>query len=179
MKYVDIESRFGDVTLRVTPVPHPWDPEADRPGWDVQLTGHDLDASGVYVEDDEAPQTLVEFCRELADEHKGFDGEKRWESAGGELEIRADHDQVNTTRLYVTLAGGPPPRWSASAELHVDPLRFDRVYKNLELYGDEVLSGEVEAGAEPQRIDPREPRKKIGTPPTRQDPHDQVGDRTA
>ncbi len=170
MKHVDIQSRFGDVVLRVTPVPHPWDPEAQEPAWDVLLTGQDLDVSGVYVDDDEAPQTLVEFCRGLADDHKGFDGERVLQAAGGALTIRADHDHVNTTRLHVTLTGAGAPRWSASAELHVDPFRFDRVATNLELYGGEVRSGEVEPGAEPRRIDPRERRKKIGTPDTQQDP---------
>jgi hypothetical protein len=167
MKHVDIESRFGDVTLRIAPVPHPW--ESSQVAYDVQLTGVILDASDVYVEDNEAPQTLIEFCRGLADDHKGFDGERVWASAGGALKIRADHDQINATRLYVTLTGGPVPPWSAYAELHVDPFRFDRVAINLELFGKELLAGEVEdPTAEPDRIDPRkrsrEPRKKIGTP---------------
>lgn len=167
MKYVDITSRFGDVTLRLTPVPHPWNDS--HVAYDVQLTGVILDASDVYVEADGAPQTLIEFCRELADNHKGFDGERNWESAGGALKIRADHDQINATRLYVTLTGGPVPPWSANAELHVDPFRFDRVAINLELFGAELLAGEVEdPTAEPPRIDPRqrarEPLKKIGTP---------------
>lgn len=167
MKFVDIASRFGDVTLRVTPVPHPWND--GQAAYDVQLTGVNLDASNVFVEDDDAPQTLIEFCRELADNHKGFDGERLWESAGAALKIRADHDQVNATRLYVTLTGGPVPSWSAYAELHVDPFRFDRVATNLELFRNELLAGEVEnPDEEPPRIDPRkrarEPRKKIGTP---------------
>ncbi len=166
MKYVDIASRFGDVTLRVTPVPHPWDPA--QIAYDIQLTAVDLDASGVYMEDAEAPQTLVEFCRELADNHKGFDGEKHWQSIGGGLKIRADHDQINATRLYVQLSAGVVPEWTAYAELHVDPFRFDRVAINLKLFRQELLSGEVEPDGEPQRIDPRkrarEPLKKIGTP---------------
>ena len=167
MKFVDIASRFGDVTLRVTPVPHPWND--GEVAYDVQLTGVILDASSVYVEDDDAPQTLIEFARELADNHKGFDGERIWESAGGALKIRADHDQINATRLYVTLTGGPVPPWSASAELHVDPFRFDRVAINLELFRDELLAGEVEdPHEEPPRIAPRErargPIKRIGTP---------------
>jgi hypothetical protein len=169
MKYVDIASRFGDVTLRVTPVAHPWDTAAARPAFDVQLTAPNLDVSVVAIEDDEAPQTLIAFCRELADEHKGFDYDKRWESLGGDLKIRADHDQINATRLYVTLSGGVVPRWTASAELHVDPLRFDRVAINLGLFGDALIAGEVEdPHAEPQRIDPRqrarEPKRRIGTP---------------
>lgn len=167
MKFIDIASRFGDVTLRLTPVPHPWNDS--QVAYDVQLTGVILDASNVYVEADDAPQTLIEFCRGLADDHKGFDGERTWESAGAALTIRADHDQINATRLYVTLTGGPVPPWSASAELHVDPFRFDRVATNLALFGDELLAGEVEdPTAEPPRIDPRHraagPIKRIGTP---------------
>lgn len=167
MRYVDIESRFGDLILRITPVPHPWND--GQIAYDVQLTGVVLDASNVYIEADDAPQTLVEFCRGLAEDHKGFDGERVWESAGGALKLRADHDQINATRLYVTLTGGPVPPWSASAELHVDPFRFDQVFRNLELFGSELLAGELEdPTAEPPRVDPRkrarEPRKKIGTP---------------
>jgi hypothetical protein len=169
MKYVDIASRFGDVTLRVTPVPHPWDTAATRPAYDVQLTAPTLDASSVAIEDDDAPQTLIEFCRELADDHKGFDFDRHWESLGGDLKIRADHDQINAIRLYVTLSGGVVPRWTAYAEMHVDPGRFDRVAINLGLFGDELINGEVEdPNAEPERIDPRrrarEPLKRIGTP---------------
>ena len=167
MKFIDIASRFGDVTLRLTPVPHPWNDS--QVAYDAQLTGVILDASNVYMEADDAPQTLIEFCRGLADDHKGFDGDRTWESAGGALTIRADHDQINATRLYVTLTGGPVPPWSASAELHVDPFRFDRVATNLALFGDELLAGEVEdPTAEPPRIDPRHraagPIKRIGTP---------------
>jgi len=169
MKYVDIESRFGDVTLRVTPVPHPWDTAAARPAFDAQLTAPNLDVSVVAIEDDDAPQALIGFFRELADNHRGFDFDKHWESLGGDLKIRADHDQINAIRLYVTLSGGVVPRWTASAELHVDPGRFDRVSINLGLFSDELIAGEVEdPHAEPPRIDPRrrarEPRKKIGTP---------------
>lgn len=167
MKHIDIASRFGDVTLRITPVPHPWD--ESQVAYDVQLTGVILDASNVYWEDDDAPQSLQEFARGLADDHKGFDGERTWESAGGALKIRADHDQINATRLYVTLTGGPVPPWNAGAELHVDPFRFDRVAINLELFAKEIVAGEVEdPTAEPARIDPRErargPIKRIGTP---------------
>ncbi len=173
MRYVDIESRFGDVTLRVTPVRHPWDADAGRPAWDVQLTGQDLDASVVAIEDDDAPQALVEFCRELADEQRGFDGEKRWSALGDGVKIRADHDQINTTRLYVTLSGGAVPQWTAYAELHVDPGRFDRVSINLGLFGDELLAGAPAEDGEPERIDPRErargPRKRIGTPGVQKD----------
>lgn len=166
MKHIDIASRFGDVTLRITPVAHPWD--ESQVAYDVQLTGVILDASNVYWEDADAPQTLVEFTRGLADDHKGFDGERTWESAGGALRIRAEHDQINATRVYATLTGGPVPPWSASAELHVDPFRFDRVAINLELFAKELLAGEVDPTAEPPRIDPRErarrPIKRIGTP---------------
>jgi hypothetical protein len=156
MKFVDIASRFGDVVLRVTPVRHPWDPASGKPAYDFQLTGHNLDASGVYVEDPDAPQAITEFFRELDDHHQGFDGEKHWQSAGGTLKLRADHDQINATRLYVTLTGGPTPEWSASAELHVDPRRFDRVTLNLELYGREIYEEEPDENAEPVRIDSRQ-----------------------
>lgn len=167
MKFVDIESRFGDITLRVTPVRHPWDETATTPAWDVQLTAPELDVSGVHVEDPDAPQTLPQFFRELDDNHLGFDGDKHWQSAGGGMKIRADHDQINATRLFVTIVGGVSPQWTVQAELHVDPRRFDRVTLNLELYGGELYGEDFDETAEPVRIDPRqrarEGVRKIGS----------------
>lgn len=173
MKFVDIVSRFGDVTLRITPVRHPWD-ASPAAAWDMQLTGPELDCSSVYVEDSEAPQTLIEYFAELAAEHKGWDGEKSWASAGGDVKLSASHDQVNTTRLNATLTGGVVPRWSVFSEVHVDPFRFDRVYKNLELYIEELHGDEHDDEAEPVRRDPRAiargPIKRIGTPDQEQLP---------
>ena len=77
MKFVDIVSRFGDVTLRVTPVRHPWDTTTKQPAWDMQLTGPDLDCSSVYVEDPESPQTLIEYFVELAEEHRAGTARRR------------------------------------------------------------------------------------------------------
>ena len=156
MLFIDIESRFGDVILRITPVRHPWDTETQKPAWDVQLVAVDLDSSGLYLEDPEAPQALAAFFRELSDNHQGFDGDKHWQSVGGLLKLRADHDQINTTRLYATLTGGVTPEWSAQAELHVDPRRFDQVSRNVELYGGELFGENLDENAEPQRIDPRQ-----------------------
>lgn len=174
MKFVDIVSRFGDTTLRITPMRHPWDTETTQPSWDMQLTGPELDVSSRYVEDPESPQTLPEFCEELAAEHKGWDGEKTWQSAGGDVKLSASHDQINTTRLTATLTGGVVPRWTAISELHVDPLRFDRVAKNLQLYGEELFGEEYDENAEPVRRNPRqiasEPIRRIGTPDQEQLP---------
>ncbi len=168
MKFVDIVSRFGDTTLRITPMRHPWDKETTQPSWDIQLTGPELDVSGRYIEDPASPQTLVEYCEELAAEHKGWDGEKTWQSAGADITLSANHDQVNTTRMTATLRGGVVPHWTASCELHVDPYRFDRVAKNLVLYGDELFGDDYDEDAEPVRRDPREiargPKKRIGSP---------------
>lgn len=153
---------------------HPWDSETIQPAWDMQLTGPELDVSSRYVEDPESPQTLVQFCEELAAEHKGWDGEKTWQSAGGDVKLSAGHDQINTTRLTATLTGGVVPRWTAISELHVDPLRFDRVAKNLQLYGEELFGDEYDEDAEPVRRNPRQiagqPIKRIGTPDQEQLP---------
>ena len=168
MKFVDIVSRFGDTTLRITPVRHPWDTETTQPAWDIQLTGPELDVSGRYIEDPESPQTLVEYCEELAAEHKGWDGDKTWQSAGGDITLSANHDQVNTTRMTATLRGGVVPQWTASCELHVDPYRFDRVAKNLALYGEELFGDEYDEDARARAPRPAQDRgrafKKIGDP---------------
>ena len=174
MKFVDIVSRFGDVTLRITPVRHPWDTSPGAVAYDMQLTGPDLDCSSVYVEDTASPQTLIEYFAELAEDHKGWDGDKTWASADGDVKLSASHDQVNTTRLSATLTGGVVPRWSVFSEVHVDPYRFDRVYKNLELYVEELQGDEYDPEGEPERRDPRAiargPIKKIGTPQRQQTP---------
>ena len=57
--------------------------------------------------------------------------------------------------MTATLRGGVVPQWTASCELHVDPCRFDRVAKNLELYGSELFGDEYDEDAEPDRRDPR------------------------
>jgi hypothetical protein len=168
VKFVDIVSRFGEVTLRLTPVRHPWDTSTEKPAYDMQLTGPDLDCSSVYVENTEAPQTLIEFFEELVAEHKGWDGEKRWASAGEDVTLVASHDQINTTRLDVTMTGGVTPRWRVFSEIHVDPFRFDQVAKNLTYFSGLLFGDEHDPDAEPVRRAPRElakqPFKRIGTP---------------
>ena len=158
MKFVDIVSRFGDVTLRVTPVRHPWDTNSHAARLGLQLTGPDLDCSSVYVEDPEAPQTLVEFGG-LADDHKGWDGEKTWASAGGDAKLRANHDQINTTRLDVTLTGGVVPRWSAFAELARRPVPLrPRLQEPRAVNGDCCTARTRRRAAAPERRNPRELR---------------------
>jgi hypothetical protein len=168
VRFVDIVSRFGDTTLRITPMRHPWDAESRQPAWDMQLTGPELDVSSRYVEDFETTQTLAEFFAELAEEYRGWDGDKTWTAAAGEMTIRATHDQINTTRLHVTMTGGMEPRWTASCDLHIDPLRCAQVASNLALYGEELFGDDWDHEAEPVRRDPRklarEPIKRIGTP---------------
>lgn len=168
MKFVDIVSRFGDVTFRITPLRHPWDTNTKVPAWDIQLTGPDLDCSSVYVEDAAAPQTLIEYFAELAAEHKGWDGAKTWASAGGDIKLSASHDQVNTTRLDCTLTGGVVPRWSVFTEIHSDPFRFDQVARNLSIWAEDIYAEGYEPEGEPVRREPRvlakQPIKRIGTP---------------
>ena len=97
----------------------------------------------------------MEYCEELAADHKGWDGDKTWQSAGADIALSANHDQVNTTRLTATLHRRRVPPWTASCELHVDPYRFDRVAKNLALYGEELFGDEYDEDAQPERRDPR------------------------
>ena len=75
MKFVDLVSRFGDVTLRTTPIRPPWDKETTQPAWDIQLSGPDIDVSGTYVEDPGAAQTLIEYGEELFGDEYDEDAE--------------------------------------------------------------------------------------------------------
>ena len=106
--------------------------------------------------------------------HKGWDGEKTWASAGGDVKLAAIHDQVNTTRLNCTLTGGVVPRWSVFSEIHSDPFRFDQVARNLALWAGELYDDEYDVESGPVRREPRElakkPIKRIGTPEQQQLP---------
>ena len=151
MNHVDIVSRFGLLTLRLTPVPRPDDvPPSERPAWEARLLKQGLDATIVTQEDPDEPQTLIEFMNEIYAERLGWDGKREWRSRFGALTIVADHDQINTVRLYVQLSGGVIPQWTAYAELHVDPGRFHRVAANLELFNAALADEQAETvpGAE-------------------------------
>jgi len=141
MDFVDIVSRFGDICLRVTPMPDPLG--GDVPAWSLSLNGDGPISVGLVAADDpEGEQTLLEFFAELQDERLGWDGRKHWQSRFAALQIDAEHDQVNTTRLYVELTGGPVPQWQVNVEMHVDPGVFAQIINKLEVYSEAVVTGE-------------------------------------
>lgn len=65
---------------------------------------------------------LVRFFRELADDWRGWPGERTYESLGHELRLAASHD--GHVRIAVQLRKSSlPDGWSASAVFSVDPER--------------------------------------------------------
>lgn len=143
MNHVDLESRYGSLTLRLAPAPHPDGPQSPAVAWAVRTLNQGLELSLVTPEDPDAPQTLIELFEEIDAEQRGWDGPKQWESRFGALKIVATHDQINAVILKLDLRGGIMPQWTAQAEIHLDPGRFNRVAANLKLYV-EQLPDEVE-----------------------------------
>ena len=62
---------------------------------------------------------LVEFFRQLAQDWRGWTGERVWESVEGELSIAATHHGY--VELDVQLGEGPHRRWSARSTLLIEP----------------------------------------------------------
>ena len=62
---------------------------------------------------------LVEFFRQLAQDWRGWTGERVWESVEGELSIAAAHR--GHVELDVRLREGPHRRWSARSTLLIEP----------------------------------------------------------
>lgn len=62
---------------------------------------------------------LVEFFRQLAQDWRGWAGERVWESVEGELSIAAAHR--GHVELDVRLREGPHRRWSARSTLLIEP----------------------------------------------------------
>jgi len=155
MSYVDIVSRFGELTMRLEPVVDP--EESERAAWNVRITGKGpLQAGPVLArEDPDEPQTLLEFFDDINAEQRGWDGEKRWQSLFGNVKITADHDQVNSVRLYIEMRGGPVPQWVLNIQSHTDPGLFAQLGLKLDIYMRAVL-GEVGEDEAPARISPHD-----------------------
>lgn len=77
---------------------------------------------------------LSRFFAELAQDWRGWNGERRWESLEGDLSLVATHDGLGTVTLTARLRTGPlaTHRWDASADLLLDAGSFDQLTRQAE-----------------------------------------------
>ena len=138
-------ARISSGRLELTPVTHPREPDGgERPTWQARLTADSLAVTIVAPEGDEEERTLAEFFDWVYEDRLGWDGEREWQSALGELRMTCVHDQINTVKLRVQLRGGVVPQWTVIAELHMDPGRFHRIGANAQLFFDRFRGVAVE-----------------------------------
>jgi hypothetical protein len=60
----------------------------------------------------------------LADDWRGWDGSRTWQSVGHELTLEAEHDRIKRVALTVTILpkwSTLSPVWSATCVLDIDP----------------------------------------------------------
>jgi hypothetical protein len=87
---------------------------------DVELHDRGLDAgAGVELSwpPDGSETDLVLFLQGLADDWRGWAGERRWRSLDGRLEIDARHDGRSRVTLGATLVDG----WTARVPVELEP----------------------------------------------------------
>jgi hypothetical protein len=98
----------------------------------VRLSRRELEAEReVYeLERHETLRGLAALFAELAEDWRGWDGERVWVSLEGELAARATHNGLGTVELVVTLGELEPKAtgmWSAQASLFLDAGGLDRM----------------------------------------------------
>lgn len=72
---------------------------------------------------------LAEYFEALAEDWRGWAGERRWESLEGDVELVAAHDGRGTITLHVSLRteAFAQHRWNASAGLLLDAGGLDHI----------------------------------------------------
>lgn len=72
---------------------------------------------------------LADYFERLADDWRGWKGERRWASLEDDLELAASHDGLGTVTLTARLRteAFAHHRWSASTELVLDAGGLDRI----------------------------------------------------
>ena len=65
-------------------------------------------------------EALASFFREMADEWKGWDGERRWASLEGHIELSAIHDRVVILRFEMSPQFDHYP-WRLSGAVEIEP----------------------------------------------------------
>ena len=130
MDVVAFESRNGvRLELRRAATPHRLADEL--PTWQVLLSGTGLTAGLVAPEATWEPRSLAGFVGDIADDWRGWDGDRTWQSEEAELRLTARHNGTNTVLICVEVEDGAPPRWQFEAKLELDPGAFEQLAKDL------------------------------------------------
>lgn len=78
---------------------------------------------------------FAEYLEALAEDWRGWSGERRWESLEGDVELIAVHDGRGTItlRTHLRTEAFAQHRWNASAELMLDAGGLDRLARQARL----------------------------------------------
>lgn len=70
---------------------------------------------------------LDKFCRELAEDWRGWEGKRSWKSLEGELELSATSDRLGHVTLEVRLDEGAPFQWRVYGVISLDAGQLDGI----------------------------------------------------
>ena len=119
MKPLTVHSARDGGRLEIQPV------HGDR--WVVSLSLPYLSAStevDAFALDGE--NTLGILFRRIADDWRGWDGERGWASLEGDFRLAATHDGLGHIALVVRLRSGPEPdRWRVEGTIWLEPGQLD------------------------------------------------------
>lgn len=105
----------------------------------VELRRSGLQAAarvGTYMSDG-----LGDFFGQLADDWRGWTGEREWESLEGELRLRAEADRTGHVYLRIRLQGGAPDRWTVDALLVLEAGQLQRMAMEARAFEQSAMRG--------------------------------------
>ena len=70
---------------------------------------------------------LDRFWRDLAENWRGWEGTRSWQSLEGELELSATSDRLGHVALQVRLDEGAPSRWRAYGTISLEAGQLDSI----------------------------------------------------
>ena len=131
----NLEVRSNEAGAFLTVVRDPQQgPHADEAGyWNTVLSCGPLNASLRFYE--LSLGGLVEYFEALAENWRGWSGERRWKSLEGDVELIAMHDGLGTItqRANLRREAFGQHRWSAGAELLLDAGGLDNLARQARL----------------------------------------------
>ncbi len=131
MDVVAFESRNGVRLELRRAAPAPDRPADELPTPRVLLSGTGLTAGLVAPEATWGPRSLAAFVGDMADDWRGWDGDRTWQSEEAELRLPARSNRTDTVLVTDEIEDGAPPRRRCAAELELDPGAFEQLAKAL------------------------------------------------